>query len=123
MQTWWAMRRRRLILGLGTAATALALQAVLNAQVSTPGMDTSWAEWLRQNAFGLMVFAFHMGVSWREFLDHRRQLVEHKGKIEATERRIDGLDARYVQASLISVVHAEIKSRFDRLERRLDGQG
>jgi hypothetical protein len=122
--TWWMMRRRRLLVGLGTVLGALALQAVLSAQISSPpiGTDDAWGAWFRQNVLGLALLAFHMGVSWREFLDHRRELERHNVKLQDVDKRFEQLDEKYAQNRVIDQVHEELLRRFDRLERRLDGR-
>lgn len=73
--------------------------------------DGQLGEWLRVNAFGLIVLAFHLGVAWREFLEHRRRLVALERKYDET------IPATYVRADVLAPVLHELSTRLDALSK------
>ena len=84
----WRPRTRMGVLK-ARLVTMLAIVVVTAAwQQTAPTPIDSINEWLRDNALAIAVLLFHFGVTWREFLDHRRQLA----KIPDTYVRKDVLE-------------------------------
>jgi len=120
MYSWWSLRRSRLATFVLMMVGAWLLQATLAAQLPSglPAHD-DWGAWFRDNAFTVVLFAFHMGVSWREFLDHKRQIEKHDEKLEAIDKRFELLSETYAQNRVMDAVQEELLRRFDNLERRI----
>jgi len=114
-------RGRAVVLAL-LVCSAMTIQARLAYAQGTPtgvqGFDAG--AWFQQNLLAVAILVFHFGVSWREFLDHRRRIVRLEDDMPKTYVRKDVLDVR------LDGIDEELKEwreSFSFLRRRADRRG
>lgn len=114
---------RRIVLLLALTIPAFLWQSYAQAQTLTPLPEGAMSDWLQHNLLAIAVMVFHFGVSWREFLDHRRRITRVEARLDdevpTTYMRQDVLDMR-----LRAIEHAlaEWHEAFSFLRRRPDSR-
>lgn len=118
--SWIRQRRARLI--------TLPLLVVMSSAYQGTGGALSVEDYIRNNALAIVVLVFHLGVSWREFLDHRRRLqkledynedqlpVKLKEVEEAAEARVKEM----ARADILTVQLAVINRRLDSIDVNIE---
>jgi len=87
------MRRTRIAILMAGCVVSVAWQSTGDAAPS------GLVAWVQTNIFALVIFVFHFGVAWREFLDHRRRIVKTETfleeKLPETYARQDNMNIRF----------------------------
>lgn len=91
----------------------IAAAAVLQAQAAPSSAEPPAAPialWFQQNVLAIAIIVFHFGVSWREFLDHRRRITK-------LEDEFAHLDKTYARRDVLAAELTAIRNQLREWDR------